>query len=113
MPAVPPTPPRWHRAATLSAGFADSVAVVIVQVISARDSTPVENAQILLGPRSPVPHQALSDSAGHAVLRVPSGRVSVLVHALGFPAYSDTVTVRAGYADTLRLGLGRDRVCFT
>jgi hypothetical protein len=32
---------------------------------------------------------------------------------MGFPAYFDTVTVRAGYADTLRLGLGRDRVCFT
>ncbi len=112
-PAVPPAAPTWRRGTALGVASADSAALVILYVVSARDTTPVEDASVLLGPSGPVPRQAISDATGHAIARVAPGRMPVIVHRVGFLAYSDTVTIRAGSADTLRLGLGSARICFS
>jgi hypothetical protein len=84
---------------------------VILFVVSARDSTPVSEARIFLGPIEPR-SQALTDAAGYARLRVVPGRFPVTVFRVGFQRYTDTVSVRGGHADTLQLALGTERICF-
>lgn len=110
--ATPPAPPLWRRGAALGPSFADSASLVILYVVSARDGMPVEEARVLLGPSTSVPRQAVTRTTGYAVARVSSGRVPLRVFRLGFQPYADTVTIRGGYADTLQLGLGIERICY-
>lgn len=110
--ATPPAPPLWRRGAALGPNFSDSASLVIVHVVSARDGTPVAVARVLFGPSSSVPRQAVTDATGYAVARVSAGHVPLRVVRLGFQTYADTVTVRGGYADTLLLGLGIERICY-
>lgn len=108
--ASPSRPPRWQRGAELGA-TSDSSAQVILYVVSARDSTPVAEARIFLGPMEPR-SQAVTDATGYARLRVVPGRIPVTVFRVGFQRYTDTVSVRGGHADTLQLALGTERICF-
>ena len=102
----------WRRGAALGPNLSDSASLVVIHVVSARDGTPVEEARVLLGPSTSVPSQAVTGANGYAVARVTPGRVPLRVFRLGFQRYADTVTVRAGYADTLQLGLGTERICY-
>lgn len=110
--ATPPAPPLWRRGAALGPNSSDSVSLVILQVVSARDGAPVEEARVLLGPSTSVSRQAVTRVTGYAVARVTPGRMQVRVFRLGFQRYADTVTIRGGYADTLQLGLGIERICY-
>jgi len=109
-PETPRTRPEWRTGAPLVGGETTS-ALVIVQVVSARDTTPVETARVVLGAPT-VGSTAITDNGGHATLHVLSGKLPVLVYRIGYQRYADTVNVRGGFADTLRLGMGNDRICF-
>lgn len=112
IPATPPAPPLWQRGAALGPNFSDSASLVVLHVVSARDGTPVEEARVLFGPSTSVPRQAVTNATGYATARLTPGRMPLRVFRLGFQRYADTVTVRRGYADTLQLGLGTERICY-
>jgi hypothetical protein len=109
IPESPRNPPVWRTGGRLTVVDSSS-APIIVLVVRALDGSPVEGALVNLGP-APV-RTIVTDPSGHAAARVPPGRVPVRVLRVGYQPYGDTVTVRGGFADTLRLGLGPDRVCF-
>ena len=105
-------PARWQRGTRIGPDTGRVVSIAF-QVFSAANNQPVSGATIFVGPPSPAGLQLMTDDNGVANARVSAGTYPLTVYRLSFRKYVDTVTVRAGFADTLLVGLGTDRICFT
>jgi hypothetical protein len=82
-----------------------------VLVVRALDGLPLEGAMVDLDTPGTL-RTMVTDVTGHVIVRVRTGRVPILARRMGYKRYVDTITVRGGFADTLRLGLGTDKICF-
>jgi len=112
IPETPRNPPVWRRGASVGTSDSSS-ALVVVQVVRALDGSPVEQARVVFGGAGTVRAVSVeTDANGYATARTATGSVPVVAYRIGFRRYSDTVIVRGAFADTLRLGLGSDRICF-
>jgi hypothetical protein len=54
---------------------------------------------------------ANTDTAGWAVLAAPAGAYTLQVRRIGYAVQRVPIELRAGYRDTVSLGLGAVRVC--
>jgi hypothetical protein len=78
------------------------------------DSSSVADARVAFGDTQgeAAPRAVTTDDKGFAVVRARVGAQLVRVYRVGFKRYLDSVTIRRGFSDTLRLGLGTDQICF-
>jgi hypothetical protein len=104
--------PIWHRGAPLVDTRGGS-APVVVRVLRGLDSLPLSDARVIFGAASKLVRALPTDSNGYAMVYLPAGRTPVLALRLGHKRLTDTVTVRGGFADTLWLRLGTEKICFT
>jgi hypothetical protein len=81
-------------------------------VAAAKNGSPIDGAFIGLdGDRR---HNALTNaSSGRADLRTGAGRHRLRSVSIGFEKWEEEIDVRAGYFDTLFVGLGNSTICFT
>ena len=112
IPGTAAKPARWRQGARRPS-TTSSPTVITVHALRAADGSPVADAHVSLAndPASS-PLGSLTDSTGYAIVHATAGRAVVRVLRVGASRYVDTVTVRAGFADTLQLLLGTDPLCF-
>ena len=105
-------PARWRRDMRVGPDTGRA-ALLSFPVFSAASTQPVSDAIIFVGPPSPAALRLMTDDNGGATVLVSRGTYPLTVYRVSFKKYFDTVTVRAGFADTLLIGLGTDKICFT
>ena len=110
MPESPRDRPVWQNGARLEASDSGSAPIVML-VVRALDGLPLEGAMVDLDTPGTF-RTVVTDVSGHVTARVRTGRVPILARRMGYKRYVDTITVRGGFADTVRLGLGTDKICF-
>jgi hypothetical protein len=113
IPATPDAPPRWFLATTSdSALVAQRLGRVLVFVDSGTSAVSIRDASVVLNAeRGWVSGMRLD--ATRSRFDAKAGRYRMLVRQMLYDRWSDSVTIREGYADTLRVGLGRPKICFT
>ena len=112
LPETPSKAPVWRNGAPLSTPNRDST-VVVIRAIRALDSLPLSDTRVIFGTASNLVRAVPTDESGYTAVHLPAGRTPVLAPRIGHKRLTDTVTVRGGFADTLWLGLGTDKICFT
>ena len=85
---------------------------LLIHLVSARTGEPLQSAALYLesiAPRRPITGYV---SEGWARLQAPAGRYALRIRAIGFgAAMIDSLDLRRGYADTLRLAVGQQWFC--
>ncbi len=111
--AAPAPAAEWRRALHRDRGLAGGAGALVVRVDSSLSRRPVPDAIVAVYDTSRVePQLRRADRSGGAVIRpVRAGAVPLRVSRLGHSIWRDTVLVRGGFQDTLRLGLGVPRLC--
>jgi hypothetical protein len=106
-------PPLWTWSAQRDRGL-DSLGSgrLLVHLVSARTRESLQSAAVYLestAPRRPITGYV---SEGWARLQAPAGRYALRIRAIGFgEAIIDSLDLRRGYADTLRLAVGQRWFC--
>ena len=113
IPGSSPQASSWRRGLPRPQTLGDSTTITI-QVVSATDGSPLGQAMVgfLANETDVLSRGVTTDDAGYATARVRVGLSLARVYRLGFTRYTESVTVRAHFADTLRLGLGAQTICF-
>jgi hypothetical protein len=111
MPETANQAPIWRAGARLATSQAES-AFVIIHVVRALDTLSLSDASIAFATAGTPMRAVRTDESGRAAVHLKAGRLSLTVAHMGNKRYIDTVTVRGGFADTLRIGLGTERICF-
>jgi hypothetical protein len=112
MPETPGKPPVWHRGAPLSTAHGDS-ALVVVHIVRGLDSLPLNDAHVVFGAAPNLIRARPTDASGYTVVHILPGGSPLVAVRVGHKRLTDTVTIRRGFADTLWLGLGTEKICFT
>ena len=111
-PPIPSSPPQWvlspqsdRRLDSLNVGR------LLIALSLAPDSEPVTSAAVSLdtAPNHAAVASYLRDGWVH--LQAPAGRYVLRVRTIPVTAFLDSVAVRRGYTDTLRLRLGHPWYC--
>jgi hypothetical protein len=112
IPETPGKAPVWRRGAPLATLRRDS-ALIVVQIVRAPDSLPLSEAHVIFGTAPDLVRAPATDVHGYTVVHLAAGRAPMLALRIGHKRLTDTITVRGGSADTLWLGLGTEKICFT
>lgn len=102
-------PPRFIYASSESPELGDS-AVAVVRVLRLCEATPLEQAAVTLTTIDGGSQTRMTDPAGQLMLRGAAGNYRMLVRAIGYARSEATITLRAGFADTLVVQLRRTDV---
>jgi hypothetical protein len=80
---------------------------------SSVSNNPVQSFILQLSGADVPPRNSISRAPGTRVtIEVPPGRFAVTIREVGYETWRDSITIRLGYADTLRVGLGTRSMCF-
>jgi len=112
-PPVPSAPPQWARSARRDHTL-DSLGIgrLFVYISAARTGEPLQSAALYLEPSLPGIVQGYVAGGGWAHLQAPGGRYALRIRSIQTrEAILDSLDVRRGFADTLRLAVGQPWFC--
>ena len=111
-PPVQSKAPIWQQNAQSDAHL-DSLGFgrISVHLLSARTGQPLSSAVILLEPAPPRGLGATTSSDGWARIQARAGRYRMRIRSIAVNASLDSVSIRRGYADTLKLEVGQAWLC--
>lgn len=88
------------------------MAAPVFYIFDAVSNLPLANVRLDFASSNGVQPSAVTDSLGVAHLQLLPGPRTLRARRLAFKEYTVEVDVRPGTADTLKLGLGREHICF-
>lgn len=112
----PPDPASWAQSTLRrSLGSSDltlspQTGALFVEVKGNASNWLPLGAQVFLRSRAIVRDTVVSDSVVKITL-LPAGRYSLRIRRLGFRQLQDSIEIRSGYLDTVRVALATDLIC--
>lgn len=100
-----PSPPQWFRADTRDTLLARETLSVLIVRVSLADEKSAESALVLLRISPDTIVRSMVDAAGLAELRAHGTHGTLDVLRIGYSRVKVEVVLRAGYTDTLALGM--------
>lgn len=114
LPEIPNAPARWFLSTTVDSVLdRQQLGRLVVRVESSMSNARIEAASVHLFVTPQSMTSGVRLDAAQVRFDVRASRYHLLARRLGNTSWSDLVTVRQGYVDTLVVGLGRMKICFT
>ena len=112
-PAVPDSLPRSVLRRSLGSSdltLSPQTGALFVEIRGDESNPKVFGAQVSLRSRATQRDTVVTDSVV-SVTRLPAGRYSLQVKRIGFRQLQDSIEIRTGYLDTVRVSLATDMIC--